>query len=492
VDLTSGTLVGKYRLESPLAQGGMGALWMARHVRLGTPVAIKFLIPSLATSRRSFARFEREAHAATVIQSPHIVQVHDFGVEQDTPYLVMELLVGENLGQRLARDKRLPLDETARILIQIGKALRRAHAAGIVHRDLKPGNLFLANDDDEEIVKILDFGIAKAKDTPLPEQTEPGTMLGSPNYMSPEQAAGDRTVDHRADLWSLAVVLYQAVTGELPFQGATMGSVLRKVYLSAPRRVTEIDPELPPELDDFFHKALAKKRAERFQSIDDLVVAFVSVAAPDESIPPPSIGRPAPVPMPCTQAEEPCCASPVPSDVTGEAPPPTASLEDGSARARLASIRPVHEAPTARLGPPRSAPPGPLSVTPRSFGTGSRSGLHARRHARARLTAALPWIIIAVMLVVPAAYGLFFMGRTLAPVARTVAARLMANAAPTLPGAPDSPPPNSPCPSPEPASPARADSAPARQPHSASPMGPAPDTAPRPSAPDPRPEKRWF
>ena len=303
MNLNKGTLVGKYRLESPLAQGGMGAVWRARHVGLGTPVAGKFLAPALAGSRKSLARFEREAHAATVIQSPHVIQVHDFGVEGETPYLVMELLHGENLGARLQRNKRLSIVETARILIQVGRALRRAHAAGIVHRDIKPGNLFLAYDDEEEIVKILDFGIAKTVDTPVPEQTEPGTMLGSPNYMSPEQAAGDRTVDHRSDLWSMAVVLYQTITGELPFQGPTMGNVLKKVFIEAPPRVTTIVPDLPPELDDFFHKALAKKRHERFQTIDEMVVAFVSVAAPDQAIPPSSLrhasrGEPAPREIP--------------------------------------------------------------------------------------------------------------------------------------------------------------------------------------------------
>jgi serine/threonine protein kinase len=284
--ITKGTLIGKYRLESPLAQGGMGALWTARHVKLGNAVAVKFLAPALAHSRSYLARFEREAHAATAIQSLHVVQVLDFGVEDGTPYIVMELLEGEDLGSRLHRMKRLPLDEAAYILIQVGRALRRAHAAGIVHRDLKPGNIFIAGDDDEEVVKVLDFGIAKEAGTPVSEQTEPGTMLGSPHYVSPEQATGDKSIDHRSDLWSLAVVLYHMITGVLPFRGECMGSVLKKVFLEGPPRIAELAPDLPRELDGFFERALAKRRSERFQSIGQMVEAFMAIATPDEVVPP--------------------------------------------------------------------------------------------------------------------------------------------------------------------------------------------------------------
>ena len=382
MDLTQGAVVGKYRLESPLAEGGMGSVWRARHVGLGTPVAVKFLAPALAASKRSLARFEREAHATTVIQSPHVIQVHDFGIENDTPYLVMELLEGENLGARLQRTGRLTLSEAAKVLIQIGKALRRAHAAGIVHRDLKPGNVFLSSDDDEEIVKILDFGIAKAADTPVREQTEPGTMLGSPNYVSPEQAAGEQNIDHRSDLWSVAVVLYQAITGELPFQGHTTGNVLKKVFLETPRRVTEITADLPPELNEFFDRALAKQRHERFQTIDELVIAFVSIAAPDLSVPPPSVGRRCQgEPRPCAAAEEACCSRPAPPDSDADAPSPKPPEAPGA-----------RETPTIRVGPDRSARPVSLTVPDRP-------------RPASRLASALPWLVLALLLAVPLAWG---------------------------------------------------------------------------------------
>ncbi|XXY46931.1 serine/threonine-protein kinase [Sorangium sp. So ce269] len=155
-------LIGKYRLERPLSRGGMGSIWVARHLQLGTPVAVKFMDPAYAESPAFRTRFEREARAAAQLRTPHVVQVHDFGFHESVPYLVMELLQGEDLNARLQRRGRLPLLEAHRILAQTGKALRSAHDAGLVHRDLKPANLFLARVDgeDEDMVKLLDFGIA--------------------------------------------------------------------------------------------------------------------------------------------------------------------------------------------------------------------------------------------------------------------------------------------------------------------------------------------
>jgi serine/threonine protein kinase len=291
--LTTGATVGKYRLDSPLAEGGTGSVWSARHIQLEKPVAVKFLSPALVGSAISRARFKREAHTAAAIQSCHVVRVLDFGVEDDTPYLVMELLHGEDLAARLARVKRLPLEQAALILIDVAKALCHAHEAGIVHRDLKPSNLFLAVVDDEETVKILDFGIAKQHDTPVVERPSPETMLGSPSYASPEQAAGDDSVDHRSDLWSMAVVLYEMLTGVPPFQGLTTGCVLRKVFMEPPSRMADVAPDLPPELDAFFDKALAKARSARFGSIEEMTHAFVAIAAPNLKALRPSL------PVPC-------------------------------------------------------------------------------------------------------------------------------------------------------------------------------------------------
>ncbi len=261
----------------------MGAIWVARHVNLGSLVAIKFLDPKLAASPSFVARFEREARAAASIQSPHVVQVHDFGVDAGTPYIAMELLRGEDLRTRIKRMGRLSLSTTAGLLVQVGKGLRRAHEAGIVHRDIKPGNLFLARVDDDEILKVLDFGIAKEPDSKLDEHTRTGELVGSPHYVSPEQARGDRDVDFRSDVWSLGVITFRMVTGELPFPGDGLGKVLSKVLVDPPPKVGAVVPGLPASLDTFFTRALAKKREERFGSVRELVDAFVVLAQSEDS-----------------------------------------------------------------------------------------------------------------------------------------------------------------------------------------------------------------
>ncbi len=273
-----GTVVAKYQLEQPLARGGMGSVWVARHVKLGTPLAVKFLDPRFAAAPAFIERFEREARAAATLQSPHVVHVQDYGVEEDTPYLVMELLRGEDLSARLNRVGRLSLPETSRVLVQIGKALRKAHEAGIVHRDLKPANLFLTRIDDDEVVKVLDFGIAKETQGAVGEATKTGETMGSPHYMSPEQARADKGIDHRADLWSLGVILYRMVTGVLPFPGDVIGAVLSRILVEPVPRVADSAPDLPAaELDAFFAKAMAKTKEQRFQSIRDLADAFVRI-----------------------------------------------------------------------------------------------------------------------------------------------------------------------------------------------------------------------
>ncbi|MEZ4293497.1 MAG: serine/threonine-protein kinase, partial [Polyangiaceae bacterium] len=286
--IAAGTVIAeKYRLEAQLARGGMGSVWVARHVKLGSQLAVKFLDARFVGSRSFVVRFEREARAAAAIESPHVVHVQDFGVEEGTPYLVMELLRGEDLRTRLRRMGRMPVSETADLLVQVAKALRRAHEAGIVHRDIKPGNLFLARVDDYEILKVLDFGIAKQPGELRGESTRTGEIVGTPHYVSPEQARGDKDVDHRTDVWAVGVIAYRMLTGHLPFSGDGFGTVLSKVLVEPPPKVGTFVQELPESLDPFFARALAKNREERFQSVRELTDAFVAIvqgAAPEASI----------------------------------------------------------------------------------------------------------------------------------------------------------------------------------------------------------------
>ncbi len=256
-----------------IGQGGMGAVWRARDERLGRSVAVKTMAERLIDSPVALERFEREARAIAKLRSPHIVQIHDFGVD-GFPYMVMELLKGQPLNLRL-RTRRLDLIETNALVRQTCKALGAAHAGGIVHRDLKPGNIFLEKTpDDEEIVKVIDFGLAKAFNVITASAiTQVGMMMGTPRYMSPEHFGAVKKVDARADLWSLAVIAYRALTQKLPFDG-TPQEIAAQVLNGSPPPITTIDPGLPPELDSFFRTAFAKKREDRFPDARAFAMAF--------------------------------------------------------------------------------------------------------------------------------------------------------------------------------------------------------------------------
>ncbi len=286
MELAPGAVIGgKYRIERALARGGMGSLWVARHAQLGSTVALKFLDASFAVSPAHRARFEREARAAATLKSPHVVHVLDYGFEGTAPYIVMELLEGEDLGQRLHRVRRMSLHDTAKILVQVGKALRKAHEAGFAHRDLKPANLFLARVDDEEVVKVLDFGIAKEQHAALGDATRTGEVIGSPHYMSPEQVRAEKDADHRSDLWSLGIILYRMLVGVLPFPGDQLGPVLAKILTDPIPVPTRAAPDLPHTMDGFFARALARDKQQRFQSIGEMIEAFHAAAGGREALP---------------------------------------------------------------------------------------------------------------------------------------------------------------------------------------------------------------
>ena len=281
-----GLVAGKYEVVRLIGRGGMGAVWEGRHVSLGTRVAIKFIDPKHADSHEARARFETEARAAASLQSRHAIQIYDHGVTDDgRPYMVMELLGGEPLDERIERLGRLSLQETARIVGQVCRALQRAHEAGIIHRDLKPENIFLvrSQDDDDEIAKVLDFGIAKLKVGPgeqgLSSSTKTGAVLGTPSYMAPEQARGLRTIDSRADLWSLGIIAYKCVTGVLPFEGESVGDLLVKICTSPPPVPSARVAGLPPTFDAWFARAMEREPASRFASATALAEALAVAAS---------------------------------------------------------------------------------------------------------------------------------------------------------------------------------------------------------------------
>jgi serine/threonine-protein kinase len=229
--------------------------------------------------------------AAAQIRMANVVQVLDYGIDGALPYLVMELLEGEDLGARLAREGRLSLQALTQIFTPTARALQRAHDAGLVHRDLKPENIFLASEGDEVIPKILDFGVAKAicgerrrfGDSSSGEReagsTSEGTVVGSPYYMSPEQALGRTDIDHRSDLWALGVIAFRALTGRRPFNSDVLLEAVLEICSAPIPRATSIAPDLPPEVDRFFERALAREPSERFQSVKELVAALVELEA---------------------------------------------------------------------------------------------------------------------------------------------------------------------------------------------------------------------
>ncbi len=275
---TGEIVASRYRLERPIGKGGMGTIWVAQHLELEAPVAMKFIDATMTDNELWLARFDREAKAAAALRSPYVVQVLDYGTDRGQRFLVMELLDGEDLSRRLNKVGRLTPLEVLAIIAQVGKALALAAKLKILHRDLKPGNIFLAQVGDEEIVKVLDFGVAKtAGQYPVGKETATGTLVGSPHYMSPEQTRGTKDMDHRSDLWSLAVIMYQMLTGKRPFEGSVLGDVLFKIYNEEPEPPTSIVPELPDGVDAFFLRALHRDPDERYQSAPELVAAFAGV-----------------------------------------------------------------------------------------------------------------------------------------------------------------------------------------------------------------------
>ncbi|MCC6213879.1 MAG: serine/threonine protein kinase [Polyangiaceae bacterium] len=284
-DATPGELVaGKYRLTRLIGRGGMGSVWEGVHATLGTRVAVKFIDAEHAASPEARVRFVNEARAAAMLRSKHVVQVHDHGLMEDgRPYIVMEFLAGEPLDRRLERVGRLSLQDTAGIVQQVCRALTKAHAAGIIHRDLKPENVFLVWDEEDhaDIAKVVDFGIAKFTDPVAASSsgaTRTGSVVGTPYYMSPEQARGLRSIDVRSDLWSVGVIAYRCVVGGLPFEGEAVGDLLVKICTAPLPVPSQVAPGVPAAFDAWFVRALERDPARRYASAIELAEALAASA----------------------------------------------------------------------------------------------------------------------------------------------------------------------------------------------------------------------
>ena len=286
-------LNGKYRFVRKMGGGGMGAVHEAEEIAGGRRVAVKVISTGdEARDRGLVARFHREAKATMSIDTDHIVRVFDTGndAESGQPFMVMEYLIGEDLAQAFKRVGPLPVDAALRIVAQACVGVEQAHAARVVHRDIKPANLFLAQRPEGSglIVKVLDFGIAKIKMdqaniTDSKSLTRTGSMVGSPLYMSPEQARGSKSIDHRADVWSLGIVLYQALSGRTPNQDIdALGELIIAICSELPRPVQELAPWVPPEVAAIVHHALRFEPADRFQSAHEMGAALMALL-PDGS-----------------------------------------------------------------------------------------------------------------------------------------------------------------------------------------------------------------
>jgi serine/threonine-protein kinase len=349
------TLDGKYRLESALGQGGMGTIYRATHLMLDKPVALKLIKADLVTSPDVVRRFQREARAASNLNHPHIAAAYDLGQTPDgTLYIAMELVNGPSLKDVIRSTGPLDAARIGRILRQVASALSVAHKHGIIHRDLKPHNIMLATAPGEaEVAKLLDFGIAKTFDDAATQLTATGFVLGTPQYMSPEQAAG-RPIDGRSDLYSLGIILFEMLVGEVPFNDPSTPAVLVK-HLTEPAPAPSLrrpDLQIPPGLEAIALRCLEKDPAARYQTADEFALALAQ-----------ALGDPGPAVLPTelaptvvmTPPGAPTAAAPLPPTMIT---PPAAAASPGQKTGQVFS-------PVAPVAPTVAATAaGPVPVAP--------------------------------------------------------------------------------------------------------------------------------
>jgi serine/threonine-protein kinase len=279
--LPKGARIASYSIVRVIGRGGMGVVYEGLHEALGKRVAIKTLITAAGQSQDVQQRFVREGKAAARIRHPHVCDVFDVGVHEGVPYLVMEYLEGEDLGSWIESRPLMRTDEIADLIIPVASALAAAHDAGVIHRDLKPDNVFIVRGKTGTLVpKLLDFGISKLDDAAALNLTGTNAILGTPYYMSPEQAGSSRTVDHRSDVFSLGVILYQCATRELPFKGDSLFQLLGAILHSEPVRASQISLSLPNAFEGVIGRAMQKDPSKRYQTAAQLGAALLPFASP--------------------------------------------------------------------------------------------------------------------------------------------------------------------------------------------------------------------
>ncbi len=282
--LRSGAQLGNYELVRAIGSGGMGVVYEARHEALGRRVAIKVLhalAPETPQASVVRERFAREGRAAALVRHAHIVDVFDFGVHDGTPFLVMELVDGESLAERLAREGTLPLVVAVGLILPVLSAVAELHGAGIIHRDLKPGNVLLGRGrNGEACPKVADFGVSRADDD-SPGLTASGVVVGTYAYMPPEQARASKTATEHADQYAIGAILYECVTGRAPFQGESPYDLTHAILHERLAPPSERNAYLPSALDAVILRALSREPEARFGCVEDFAAALLPFAEPD-------------------------------------------------------------------------------------------------------------------------------------------------------------------------------------------------------------------
>jgi eukaryotic-like serine/threonine-protein kinase len=347
-------LAGKLRIERVIGRGGMGVVYCAQHELLGQRVAIKILLPAVASNKEAVARFLNEARAAAGIEGEHVARVLDVATLDDgRPYMVIEYLDGADLAQVLEARGPLPVVETVDCVLQALEALAQAHARGIVHRDFKPSNLFVARrSDGTTLVKVLDFGIAKAAQ-PLnvlenARMTRSNAVLGSPQYMSPEQLRNAKNVDPRADIWSTGLTLYELLTGAPPFAGESFGELFVAILEQSPAPIRDKRPDIDARLEAVVLRCLQREPGDRYQTVAELAQALAPFGSPRAaqsmqriiSVFPPAATKPGAITADAPGSVEPHAATSLAPASSAErtAPPISNTQSKGSPSARRGGI----------------------------------------------------------------------------------------------------------------------------------------------------------